>query len=144
MYNGYLIKVGTYVIPHKYIQAESYKVTRNSQDLDSYRDANGYLHREALDNFVPKVEFNVRPMLTNTEFALLMENIRSQYINEVERRVVAEVFVPEVNDYVTQDMYLSDFTPEMYFADSMKIIYKTFRMAFIGYGVAIDSVEEGE
>ena len=142
MYNGYLIKVGNYIIPHKYIQAESYKVTRNSQDFDSYRDANGYLHREALDNFVPKVEFNTVPMMSNATLSLFLANIREQYTEPVERRLVAEVYVPELDDYVTQDCYLSDFTPEIYFADSEKILYKTFRMAFIGYGVAVDG-EEG-
>lgn len=144
MYRGYLIKVGDYIIPHSLIQAESYSCTNNSQDIDSYRDANGYLHREALDNYVPKVEFNVRPMLTNTEFSGLMRNIRASYINPVERRVSAEVYVPELDDYVTQDMYLSDFTPEIYFADSRYIQYKAFRMAFIGYGRDLGGTEETE
>lgn len=133
-YNGYLIKVGNYTIPHSIIRAETYKVTRNSQDIDSYRDGNGYLHREALNNFVPKVEFNVVPMLTNTQLSSFLGNISANYTNAVERRVSASVYVPEVDDYVTQDMYVADFTPEIYFADSNVVKYKEFRMAFIGYG----------
>lgn len=133
-YNGYLIKVGSYIIPHSIIQAESYKVTRNSQDVDSYRDTDGVLHRTALDNFVPKVEFSVKPMMTNAQLSVFLANIRMQYTDEVERKVTASVYLPETDDYVTCNMYMADFTPEIYFADSTKIQYKAFRMAFIGYG----------
>lgn len=133
-YQGYLIKVGNYSIPYRYIQAESYKVTFNSQDLDSYRDANGVLHRNTLDSFAPKVEFNVVPMLTNVQFEDLMANIRANYTVPKERKVNASVYIPEKNDYYNTTMYLSDFTPEIYYADANKIQYKTFRMAFIGYG----------
>lgn len=133
-YQGFLIKVGNYIIPHSIIQAESYKVTYNSQDVDSYRDIDGTLHRTALDNFVPKVEFSVKPMLTNTEFASFIGNIRNQYTDAVERKVNANVYIPELDDYVTSNMYMVDFTPEIYFADATKIQYKAFRMAFVGYG----------
>lgn len=133
-YRGYLIKVGDYVIPHSIIQAESYKVTYNSQDVDSYRDANGVLHRDALDNYVPKVEFNVVPMLKNDRLSEFLYNIRRNYILPVERKVHASVYIPEIDDYVESNMYLADFTPEMYFADANYIQYKSFRMALIGYG----------
>lgn len=133
-YNGYLIRLGTYSIPLSVIQASSYKVTRASQDYDSYRDANGTLHRFALDNFVPKVEFNIRPMLTNTDIAEIMENIRNNMTNAVERSFNASIYLPETDSYIEQKVYMADFSPEMYYADGTKIQYKSFRMAFIGYG----------
>ena len=133
-YAGYLLSVGNYTIPLKYIQAESYKVTFNSQDIDSYRDANGVLHREALSTFVPKVEFNVVPMLDNTQLAEFLGNIKANYTNATERKVMASVYIPETDSYVSQSMYVADFTPEMYFANSQKIQYKSFRFALIGYG----------
>lgn len=133
-YNGYLIKVGNYTIPHSLIQAESYKVTWNSQDLDSYRDANGVLHRDALSTFVPKVEFNVKPMLDNTELATFLNNIKTNYTNATERKLSASMYVPETDSYVNANVYMVDFTPEIYFADYTKIRYKSFRMAFVGYG----------
>lgn len=144
MYQGYLIKVGEYSIPLSIIRAETYSCTYNSQDVDSYRDANGYLHREALDNYVPKVEFNVVPMLSNQQLSSFLANIRSQYTNATERRVVASVYVPEIDDYVVQDMYMADFTPEIYFANNAFIQYKEFRMAFIGYGKPSTETEETE
>lgn len=135
-FNGYLLKVGNYTIPLEMIAYKSYKPTYNSQDLDSYRDANGVLHREALPNFVPKVEFNVVAMLTNAKLASFLGNIRANYIQgfEAERKVSASVYIPEIDDYVTSNMYLSDFTPEIYNIEGNVIHYNSFRMAFIGYG----------
>lgn len=133
-YAGYLIKVGNYTIPYKYIQAESYKVTYNSQDLDSFRDANGVLHRDALPNFVPKVEFNVPPMLDNTQLSDLLGNIKLNYIQGTERKVAASVYIPELDNYVSTNLYFVDISPEIYYADANKIKYKAFRIAFIGYG----------
>ena len=78
-YNGYLIKVGDYKIPHSYISAESYSAYRNIQDLDSYRDGNGKLHRTALSHVPNKVEFETRNMLTNKQFTDLMSNIQKNY-----------------------------------------------------------------
>ena len=83
-YNGFLIKVGDYEISMKrFIAAESYQVTRNVQDLDSYRDADGVLHRNALQHAPIKVEFNTPALLTNTDIAEFMGNLKSRVINEV-------------------------------------------------------------
>lgn len=54
-YAGFLIRVGSYKIPHSWIRAETYTVTKTGQDLDSYRDANGLLHRNALTHWVAKI-----------------------------------------------------------------------------------------
>lgn len=42
-YSGFLIKVGDYTVPFRYIEASKYKTGVKGQDLDSYRDANGIL-----------------------------------------------------------------------------------------------------
>ena len=80
-YNGFLIKVGDYIIPFKYMKADSYTAYRSIQDLDSYRDANGQLHRTALSHVPNKVEFETPPMLTDKSFADLMSSIQKNYIN---------------------------------------------------------------
>lgn len=54
-YAGYLIRVGNYTIPKKYMRAEKYDVVLHGQDLDSYRDANGQLQRTALQHTVVDV-----------------------------------------------------------------------------------------
>lgn len=132
-YEGYLIKIGNYKLPHKYISAESYSVYKNTQDLDSYRDADGKLHRTALEHTPNKVEFDTRNMLTDVEFSILMSNIRNNYSNLTERKASVTLYIPESDSYVTQDMYMADIQPQIYLADSEKIQYKPIRFAFIGY-----------
>lgn len=134
-FSGYLLKVGNYEIDgYKYINYADYNVTWNSQDLDSYRDANGVLHRNALSHRVAKVEFELREGLTNDEVATFMGNISSNYTNAVERKASVKVFVPELNDYVTQDMYMSDPQFKIRRIDRNNVIrYEKTRIAFIGY-----------
>ena len=48
-YRGYLIKAGSYTIPFKYITASTFKCGIQGQDLDSTRNANGILKRDALE-----------------------------------------------------------------------------------------------
>ncbi|MFQ6880543.1 MAG: DUF6711 family protein [Oscillospiraceae bacterium] len=133
-YEGYLVQIGNYKIPMKFIQAENYTVTLNSQDLDSYQDANGNLQRTALNNFVPKVEFQTRPMLTRDQMNELFSNIRANYTNAVERRSTAKIYIPELDSYVTQSVYLSDPEFSIWGIINGKIYYNSLRIAFIGYG----------
>lgn len=132
-YSGYLVKIGDYKIPHSFISASSYKAYLNSQDLDSYRDGNGVLHRNALSHQPNKIEFNTRNMLTDKQFSTFMGNIRKNYTNKLERKASVTAYIPEVDLYITQDMYMSDIQPEIYSADSKEIKYKEIRIAFIGY-----------
>ena len=133
-YSGFLIKVGSFTIPLSWRRAETYSVALHGQDLDSYRDADGLLHRQALEYVVPKVEFNIPAMKKQKEFAEFMANIRANYINATEKRVSATVYIPEIDEYVTQDMYVPDITPSIYFANGNDIWYNEIRIAFIGYG----------
>jgi hypothetical protein len=133
-YSGFLIKVGDYTISGKdYISANSYGVTRNVQDVESYRDANGILHREALEHAPIKVEFETRNMLTDEQMQILLSNIRRNYTNEKERKVIATVYVPELGDYKTCEMYMATPTPEIYGIMNGVIYYKAMRLAFIEY-----------
>lgn len=134
-YKGYLIKIGNYIFPLSMIKAESYKATNYGQDLDSTRDVNGILHRTALENTAPKVEFETRNMLDNTQVSSIFANIQANYTNAVEKKASVEVYVPELDKYVTSDMYMADFEPTMYFADKKEIKYLSTRMAWISYGV---------
>ena len=131
-YAGYLIKVGTYEIPLSIIRAETYSPYKSVTDLDSYVDANGYLHRNALDHIANKVEFETVPMLTNTQFASLMSNLYGQMSNTLERKASVTAYIPETDDYVTQDMYMPDIKPTVYYADENVVKYNQIRLAFIG------------
>lgn len=132
-YDGYLIKVGDFTIENSMIKAETYKAYRAVQDLDSYSDALGVLHRTALEHVPCKCEFETIPMMTNAEFASFMSSIRSQYTNELERKASCTVYIPETDEYITQDMYMAQPEPEIYGTYGGVIHYQSVRLSFIGY-----------
>ena len=132
MYSGYLLRIGNDTFPMKYISEKTYTAYASVQDLDSYRDANGVLHREALSHVPIKVEFETKP-LDNVEYAEIMQMISKNYINELERKVSVTVFIPEKNDYVTQEAYMAEPQPKISVIYGNKIQYEKLRMAFIGY-----------
>lgn len=147
-YDGWLIKVSKvptdkegegYKIPIKYIKAESYSAYVNMQDVDTWPDANGYQHRDAVELKALKVEFETPAMMTNVTFSDLMKNIAAQYNVPKARQFYMQAYVPEYDDYSEWQMgYLADFQPQMYYADNelkkgKKIIqYNPIRLAFIG------------
>ena len=102
-------------------------------DLDSYVDADGYLHRNALDHIANKVEFETIPLMDNLQFASLMSNLYAQMSETKERKASVTCYIPETDSYVTQDMYMPDIKPTLYYADNTKIQYNQVRLAFIGY-----------
>lgn len=133
-YEGYLVKVGNIEIPtDKYIKAQSYKATLNVQDLDSFRDANGVMHRNALEHRVNKVEFETPEMLTNTEVAYLFQMIRDNYTVPAERRFKGTIYVPELDIYMEQEMYMSDPSFTIYGIFDGVVKYSSIRIAFIAY-----------
>lgn len=132
-YSGWLLKIGNYTIPaNKFIKAESYQVYVNMQDIDDYTDANGYLHREAVDLKALKAEFETPAMLTNTEFSELMRNIRANFTIPSARQCLITAYIPEYDDYVTQTGYMADFQPQIYSTAGGIIRYNATRLAFIG------------
>lgn len=131
-YQGFLLKIGDYTIPHKYIKADSYSPYVNMQDVEAYTDANGYLHRNAVELKVAKVEFETPSMLTNVTFTELMDNIRANYLDVKSRKILITAYIPEYDDYVTQTGYLADFQPKIYGVFDGVIKYNPIRLAVIG------------
>ena len=133
-YSGYLIKIGDYKIPHKYIKADSYQASVNMQDLEPWTDSNGYVHREkTVELKALKVEFDTPAMLTNKQFEDdLIANIRKQFVKEVGKECYITAYIPRLARYVTQYGYMADFTPQMYQAIGNTIKYDSVRLAFIG------------
>lgn len=131
-YLGYLIKIGNYIFPHKYIKADTYVPYVNMQDVDPWTDANGYLHRNAVDLKAFKVEFETVPMLTNKQFAEIMSNISVNYTSAAGRMFKLSAYVPEYDDYIEQNAYLADFQPQIYGIYGGVIKYNAVRFAIIG------------
>lgn len=132
MYSGFLLKIGNEIFNMKYIKEKTYKGYASVQDLDSYRDANGVLHREALSHVPIKCEFETIP-LDNEQYGQIMDMIRRNYINELERKVSITAFILEYNGYVTQDAYMAEPQPQIQIIKDNKIQYAPLRIAFIGY-----------
>lgn len=132
-YSGWLIKIGDYIIPsNKFIRADSYSAYVNMQDIDDYTDANGYLHRSAVELKAEKIEFETPAMLTDSSFSELMKNIRTNYTDREKRQCMITAYIPEYDDYVTQTGYLADFQPKIYGNYGGIIRYNPIRFAFIG------------
>ena len=132
-YAGYLLKIGNYTIPLSLIKADSYQAYKSVTDLDSFVDANGVLHRNALSHFGYKCEFETVPMMDNRQFASLMSNIYAQFTDQIERKANCVIYIPETDSYVACEMYMPDIKPQLYYADDSKIQFDAVRFAFISY-----------
>lgn len=136
-YSGFLLKIGDWVFPESLMAANSYSPYVNMQDVDPWTDENGELHRNPIDLKALKVEFETKNMLTSTQFAEIMRNIRANYVSEKGRSCFITAYIPEYDDYVTQYGYLADFQPQIYTTGGGVVKYNSIRFAFIG-GVAQD------
>ena len=131
---NYLIMVGSYKIPLEYMRQETYQITYSTLDLDSYRDANGVLHRNALSHKVSKIEFNV-PMMSMSKLQTLIKNITDNYVNATEKKVLVTYYNIETDSYLSQNMYVPDIPFTIRNADLANGIVNMneTRIAFIGY-----------
>ena len=116
------------------IRAESYKITPNArQDLDSYRDADGVLQRNALQHTATSIEFDVK-MLKEPEMRKLMNDITSSYINYNERDAQCTYFDPETGQMKSGHFYLdSNLAFEFYGVFDGVITYNETHFAFVEY-----------
>lgn len=128
-----LISFGKYNIPMKFIKYDTYIITPNIRlDLDSYRDADGILHRNALKHTTTKIEFDT-PALHEEDMDELMKNIRSQYKNYNEKSAICTYYDPENGIYKSGEFYMPDFKFHIYSIANGAIIYRPLRLAFIEY-----------
>ena len=131
-FSDYLIKVGSYTIPNSAIKYDSWSSIYETQDYDSYRDANGDLHRNALANRKMKVEFNT-PYMYKKDFDNLMTGIRGQFLSSKEQSANVTAYIDELGDYVTQKCYLVNVNPKVAQNSPTGIIYQPTRICFIAY-----------
>lgn len=101
------------------------------QDLDPWTDANGYVHRTAVELKAMKIEFETKFMY-QWEFNELMAGIRANYTVPRARQFFLTAYIPEYDEYMTQTAYLADFQPQIYGNYGGIIRYNPMRLAFIG------------
>lgn len=129
-FQGYLIKVGNYTIPLQFIKLESYtSMPDQRQDLDSYRDADGYLHRNVLPHTATKIEFET-PYMRRNDMQALIQGIRSNFTSNLARSCTVTYYDDETDDYKTGTFYMPG-TIEFQWYN--KEIYAPCRFAFIEY-----------
>lgn len=125
-YKGYLLKVDGVIFPNSLIAFGSFSITPNQrQDLDSYRDSTGLLHRNILPHKPSKIEFTTK---------ILHDADRAALENILKNR---DEFTLEYWDtaYKTGIFYSPDIKYEIYDIDKVSggIRYKPVRIAMIEY-----------
>lgn len=140
MFNQYLIKVvrasdsEVIPIPNKYISLQSYVSTPHQrQDLNSYQDNNGVLHRNTLDHTRSKCEFNTPPLL-ESDLIVLQNILNSAIINPKERKGKIIHYCFDTHNYEQMTCYIPDitFTP-LLIKPTGQVLLDKVRFAFIEY-----------
>lgn len=127
---SYLIKVGSYTIPLSVMKTETYSVTRSTLDLDSYRDADGILHRTVLAHKVPKIEFET-PI--SHDLPTLLANIKAQYTDTSAKTCNVSYWDFEQGSFQTATCYVPDISVKIKENSLNGFLYESCRIAFIGY-----------
>lgn len=126
-FSGYLIKVGSNNIPNRFISLKSYKSTPNrQQDLDSYRDANGYLKRNILPHTATTIQFS-------TPYLRLADKQALQAFLPSRKKLSLTYWNDETNAYATGDFYIPDVEYAIYSVTATDIIYMPIAYEFIEY-----------
>lgn len=137
---GYLVKVGNYTIPKRFIKADTFSALWSTTDTDSFRNANNTLHRDSVQpRHTMKVEFET-PDISDTDFNELMTAIESQYIGTATlwngkqaKTCLVSAWMPEKRVYKEDYCYVPDINVQIRFADEKGLRYDPIRIAFIGY-----------
>jgi len=132
-YAGYFIAIDGDQLPFSYMKHDSYKVSPNQrQDLDSYTDQLGYLHRNALDHVPTKAEWQ-SPIMEYAQFKVMMNFFVSKYTIYKERKVPATYYDFETDTYKSGQFYMPDYSVEVYHANSTNFIVNPITFKIIEY-----------
>lgn len=133
-YNGYLVKVGNYIIPNSFINLDSFEIVPDQrQDIDPYRDSNGKLHRKVVSNKPSAIRFST-VMLHRVEQVALRTGIKNN-TSAAERKASVTYYNPDTDSYDTRDMYFPDVSYTINRVDdvNMDIVYNPINYELIGY-----------
>lgn len=132
MYQGFLVKIGSFNFPMEKIKADTYNATPDSrQDLDSFRDGNGVLHRSVVEHTITKIEFETMPM-NESEWLYIMNGISSNYTNSREKKCRVTYYNALTGLYDVGDFYIPDIVPSLHIKNGVVQFYP-IRLALIEY-----------
>lgn len=144
-YLGYLIRVASsatsnnwFTIPHNLIVEKSYKPTYSTMDLNSTRTGDAVLDRNVVDHKVAHCKLTIKP-INDTKLATLFGSsggISTRYESVKEKSIYVNMWVPELNDYVTVKCYVPDIDFTINHVSNVapyEVKYDAFELEFIGY-----------
>ncbi len=106
VYSGYFFQFGEFIFPNKYIKWDSYdSAPSQRQDLDSYTDANGVTHRNALEHTKTEIKFTTLKVYEDI-WDMIMSGVESNYVNPKERDAYCNYYDFETRQYKTGHFYL--------------------------------------
>lgn len=123
-----------YIFPLEWIKERSYKTIRSIQDEDDERDGNNYLHRNALEHNVRKIEFQLTRDISSREFDVIMDEIENRYTVPEERKLIVDMYIPEQRAYTGEiECYIPDLEITIKSITGDDLVYEPVRFAFIEY-----------
>lgn len=137
-FQGWLIKFGNVTLPNSFLLADGWETTPNQRlELDAYRDAFAYLHRETADNFKTKMTLNIREMTLEERMAfdnvIGMSTLPS--LDKKQRKVAVIYWNDETLEYSSGEFYITDTTYSIHTVDEKNndIEYNAFSLSLVEY-----------
>lgn len=137
-FEGWLIKFGNVQLPNSFLLADGWESTPNQRiELDAYRDANVFLHRETAADYKTKLKLNIREMTLNERIAF--DNVIGlatlSISNKRQRKVAINYWNDETLEYSYGEFYITDTTYVIHNLDeeACDIEYNPFSMTLIEY-----------
>ena len=132
-FQGYLLKFGNTILPHKYIQLDTYQSIPNQRiELSAYRDSNTDLHRVTSQNYKTTIKFDTMP-LTLEQKIDLQTKMQAGLVNATERKYQVNYWNDEDNQYDTKYFYIPDVAFPIHSITENDIRYNPVSFEFIQY-----------
>lgn len=137
-FQGWLIKFGEVQLPNSFLLADGWESTPNQRlEIDAYRDANAFLHRETSANFKTKMKLNIRDMTLEERIAFdNVINLASLPAEDNrQRRVAVTYWNDETLAYKSGTFYMTDTTYVIHRVDDANnnLEYNAFTITLTEY-----------
>lgn len=133
-FEGYLMKAFGTIFPHKYIQISTYQTTPSQrQDLDSYQDSKGNLHRTVVPHDRSKIVFKTMDNLKLAEKQEIQAFFNGAMSNARERKITLTYWNDEDNMYKVGSFYIPDVTYPIKRIMGNDIVYDSVEYHLIEY-----------
>ena len=132
-FRGYLLKFGNTILPHEYIQIDTYQSIPNQRiELSAYRDNNVDLYRVTSQNYKTTIKFDTMS-LTLEQKIDLQTKMQAGLVNATERKYQVNYWNDEDNQYDTKYFYIPDVAFPIHSITENDILYNPVSFEFIQY-----------